>query len=309
MKSFFDVVAATHDHQSLARAPSTLRTYEATLSVYKKVLDSASSEFSDAPSAFPITDSSMRFYFSKLQYREPPTPFATISQGVSSFAYYFQRDNLPDLTKESSFRQYILSLKRTHMAGFHPNAKKFISIQQIQTLIDQASYFNAKDVKGICILTMVFFGFLRISELCNLLISDLEYKDSFWQISIKNSKTDKFSYGAILCIDANKTIYSAFFWMTMYYTHFVDQNSSESLFTTPPFEVNRLIHHRMKEIDEPDIAQFSSHSFRKGGAHAAALNGIHDCILQAHGRWKSSCYTIYRSVERKHAGETITKII
>ena len=37
----------------------------------------------------------------------------------------------------------------------------------------------------------------------------------------------------------------------------------------------------------PDIALFSTHSLRAGGASAAANAGVADRLFQRHGRWKS----------------------
>lgn len=37
----------------------------------------------------------------------------------------------------------------------------------------------------------------------------------------------------------------------------------------------------------PDIAAFSTHSLRAGGASAAANAGVADRLFQRHGRWKS----------------------
>jgi len=37
----------------------------------------------------------------------------------------------------------------------------------------------------------------------------------------------------------------------------------------------------------PDIATFSTHSLRAGGASAVANAGVADRLFQRHGRWKS----------------------
>jgi integrase len=260
----------------------------------------------DIPPPFPVSDATMRFYFHHLQEADPPTPYSTISQAISSLAYHFQTNNLPDLTKDSSFREYILSLKRTHKAGLCPNAKSFVTSEMMRDMINQGSFHHEVDSKELCLLTLMFFGFLRVSEVILLNISDIKYEDQLWQINIAQSKTDKFSYGAIVFIDSNKTIYSAFHWLADYFIGFVDKNSSESLFDYSYGQIKKIIRKRLRRIGQTDISKYTSHSFRKGGAHSAAALGIQDCVIQSHGRWKSSCYTIYTSVQRRDAGKTIT---
>ena len=58
-----------------------------------------------------------------------------------------------------------------------------------------------------------------------------------------------------------------------------------------------------------DAKKVSTHSFRRGGAHEASLNGAQDCAIKSHGRWKSSVYTIYTSISSKEAGHVVTPLI
>ena len=65
---------------------------------------------------------------------------------------------------------------------------------------------------------------------------------------------------------------------------------------------------RRIHIDK-DIKSFAWHSFRRGGANAAVLNGVQDCNIKAHDRWKSAVYTRYTAVEMIDAANRITAVI
>jgi len=48
------------------------------------------------------------------------------------------------------------------------------------------------------------------------------------------------------------------------------------------------------------------HSFRRGGAHQAAINGISDSEIKKHGRWLSDAYVRYTVVQPEQAGFAIS---
>ena len=60
-------------------------------------------------------------------------------------------------------------------------------------------------------------------------------------------------------------------------------------------------------IPDVELARYSTHSLRRGGAAAAARAGVEDSVIQRHGRWKSWCFTLYTQMEREEAGRIITE--
>jgi integrase len=72
--------------------------------------------------------------------------------------------------------------------------------------------------------------------------------------------------------------------------------------------VRALIRSRLKKCGITP-SQYSTHSFRRGGATEAAKAGIQDSTIQRHGRWKSTCFMRYTQMERCEAGQIITNKI
>ena len=62
----------------------------------------------------------------------------------------------------------------------------------------------------------------------------------------------------------------------------------------------------LRSIGVPHVDRYSFHSFRRGGAHLASLNGVADCMIKAHGRWRSEAYQRYVAVNQRDAGQAVT---
>ena len=58
----------------------------------------------------------------------------------------------------------------------------------------------------------------------------------------------------------------------------------------------------LREIQVEDVHRYSFHSFRRGGAHLASVKGVNDCVIKAHGRWRSEAYLRYVAVDKREAG-------
>lgn len=148
-----------------------------------------------------------------------------------------------------------------------------------------------------------FFGLLRVSEYTtpsskrfdentNLLVRDVSIQKDFVSVFIKASKTDPFKVGSkirlakiggILCpVSALKR-----YLKLRKFAHgplFVLKHGS---FVTRKY-VTAFI--KMSIHDNIDL---NTHSFRIGGASAAASSGVPDSIIKILGRWSSDCYRRY----------------
>jgi integrase len=278
------------------------------MNTYATILQHNREADNSIPEAYPVTEETMRYFFFTLQIKLPPTPFSTISTTVSAFANYFIESHLPDLTKQLEFRQYILYMKKTHHSAFFPNSKKYVPYYILCQLIDQSDFYDEQVSKDMAILTLMYFGFLRVSEICHLRIHDIEYTDEYWAIQIRASKTDKFGHGTIIYIYRNTTIYSCFYWLLMFIPIGVNQEETGKCFETIPAEVKKMIRRRLRAIHIVDINKYGAHSFRKGGAHFASERGVPDSVIKTHGRWKSHCFELYTCVERKNSGKLISQL-
>ena len=63
----------------------------------------------------------------------------------------------------------------------------------------------------------------------------------------------------------------------------------------------------LRQIGIDDYQSYSWHSFRRGGAYNCSQKSTPDYIIKAHGRWKSSAYIRYVSIDMNLTGQEIAK--
>ena len=172
---------------------------------------------------------------------------------------------------------------------------------------------NYQQVKFMTVFSIMYYGFLRSSELTGLRRSDVKFEDNTNTIiiNIRISKTDQAAQGIKCFIPHSSNIYGPHKWLPIY-LKLSDHLSGESkLFTSICTQTITLqLRRRLAFLEEGiDVNAYSSHSLRKGGATQAAKKGIQDSVIQRHGRWNSTCFMVYTMVERRHAGNEISKLI
>lgn len=308
--TFAQRVQKTKEHERFSRAPSTLNTYKSCLNTYEKYIKNSQKTDDTVPDPYPITEDLMRYYLDYIASKEPKVPFSTISQIRSSFSYYFNSNKMTNLTFNPAFQDYMKSLKRTHLAELYPNAKHFVDFELMEKLAMSADFMDEFETRETCMYFVLFFGFLRISEALALRECDVSYNDEtgLWKINIRVSKTDKFGHGTEVYIGHNNTWASGHVWLLFCYA-FANCDLERPLFPWSKKEVYKMLKRRLKKLGYDEETRYSTHSFRKGGAHEAYLRGIQDCVIKSHGRWKSVAYQRYTSVLRQDAGKSITSIM
>lgn len=115
-------------------------------------------------------------------------------------------------------------------------------------------------------------------------------------LHLKQSKTDPFRKGMNIIIAATETIRA----LSTYISHCTRQrlNPHSPLFSSSTGQpVGRYWF--MKQVSTLltatgyDTSQYTSHSFRKGGAVSLQHSGVEDSIIRSLGRWKSDAYHLY----------------
>ena len=153
--------------------------------------------------------------------------------------------------------------------------------------------------------TLAFFGLLRVSEFVSqaesqydpestLLVSDVSITQDVQlaKITIKKSKTDPFKEGCIIRIAAT---YSDICPVRALFQLIRVHPSMQG----PPFTYqngsyltrSKLV--QLLRLALPDAPNVNTHSFRIGGASAAASAGLSDSQIQLIGRWSSDSYKRY----------------
>ena len=161
---------------------------------------------------------------------------------------------------------------------------------------------NLKSQRIICASLLAFAGFLRSSELLNILHSDLNFHLSYLSIFLESSKTDKYRDGSWILIARTGTKLCPVVNLEKY-VQWAKFDGSDFLFCnlskTKTAYKTRLVNKAMSYTNlrdqfiaafsphVSDISKFCLHSLRSGGASAAANHGIKDRMFKRHGRWTS----------------------
>ena len=171
--------------------------------------------------------------------------------------------------------------------------------------------------RGLCLLNkrmlwaafcLAFYGFLRAREFTShythafdmhttLCRHDVQLTQASVKVNIKASKTDPFRRGHVLHIAATTTSTCPASALTKYFaTSHLAQKGPLFTFADGSYLTHQSLTEHLRTLllsAGHDATVFASHSFRIGAATTAATAGLPDWLIQALGRWSSSCYTTY----------------
>lgn len=268
---------------------------------------------------FPLTESTLQLFVTYLARR---VKFATIKVYLCGVQY------------ESVIRGF--NTKIAHMGRLyyvlrgirrcHPNSASQrlpitpADLRKMIMFIKNSMFSNHDKAMWTCLILVAFFGLLRVSEyVCpamstfdtetHLTPADISFSTcgSNAVINLKCSKTDPFrlgckirlaKIGGFLCPYRAIQNYLVFRgtklgpWFTF----------SDGKFVTRKFVSSFLT------ISLPNNININTHSFRIGGASAAASCGIPDSTIKIIGRWSSDCYRRYIHLSDNALTEWSTRI-
>lgn len=234
-----------------------------------------------------------------------------ISDGASSHpitnAFYGIKwahnvNGLHDPTENHFVNSILEASKRTSEKKC--NRKEPISSDILINICDK--FKDSLDLLVIRDLTMMlisFAGFLRYDELRSLRFNDITIYDNYLLLKIHKSKTDQYRQGDEIFISKGLTLACPYN-MFVKYVNLAgfDKDSNKFLFR-PVYRskhICKLINkdkqlsytaakeallNRVKLV-APEC-NIGLHSFRSGGATAAANSDVNERCLKRHGRWKS----------------------
>lgn len=226
---------------------------------------------------------------------------------VSTLSYYFRSNELPNLTLDIKFINFQKGILRDMKTDRDPYKKEPWEPGFFDLYISKFPLNQISNTVFLFFMSISYYGFLRISELQNLCTSDIVIDTDLkrLRILIKYSKTDQFGKGEFVYIYDNDFDYSPYKLYNILKDYYKDKNLIVDR------NGSSLRHHLkvvLKHIGvNPD--HYSWHSFRKGGAHQASINGVQDSEIKKHGRWLSDAYVRYTQVEPEHAGSVISSKI
>lgn len=210
---------------------------------------------------------------------------------------------LPSPTCHPFVKSIVESAKR--LLGKPVTKKKPVTASIIQKLVEHFKHSDSLlDIRDLCIILLAFAGFFRYSDLINIRRSDINFSESHVCITVSRSKTDQYNKGTDVCIASTGKITCPVAMLNKY-LNLAGLNVVSDMFIFRPMYFSKgvrsliksnkkLSYSSVRELVKrklalvvPDVSGFGTHSFRIGGATAAAHAGITDRCLKRHGRWKS----------------------
>jgi hypothetical protein len=280
-------------------AANSRKVYDSYLKKYEIIMSS----MEGAPEPYPMTTDSIRGCIMYMK-EELNYTYSTLRNCIAAFSFHLKSNDLPDVTKEVSFKLFKTGLNRTMNGSAPINRKEPICPFHFKQMLDSVQPVLNSTQSIYFLMSLMYFGFLRISEALHLLNKDLEIENDNLTIHIRRSKTDQTGSGHVVKIVDNNQSYSPFRFIQV----LDGLKEDDKVF---PLSLANY-HNRIKRIfveSGMDSTKFSSHSFRRGGAYNASINGIEDAVIKAHGRWKSDAYVLYVRVDSDRAGLEISKAL
>ncbi|XP_067681328.1 integrase/recombinase xerD homolog, partial [Haliotis asinina] len=161
------------------------------------------------------------------------------------------------------------------------------------------------DLRFLTMSILSYAGFFRFSEVSSIRRSDISFHEGYVRIFIEKSKTDVYRDGRFIVVAASGSKLCPVRMLHRYISLAnIKEDSHEFIFRQVSYCKKQRIYvlrgnkpisyTRTREIFREkcheigiDVNSFGLHSFRAGGATAAANAGVPDRLFKRHGRWVS----------------------
>lgn len=198
------------------------------------------------------------------------------------------------------------------ISGQAVQQKQPITVDILKKIVDKYSDPDVNDLKNLrlCVMCVLgFSGFFRYSELSSIRMNDITFNIDHVCIKVRSSKTDQLQSGTDVVIAKTGTKLCPVSWLQKYiHVAGLAASSDDFLFSKLRFMKKTgkfvlanpqvsLSYTRAREILLDALSSvgensrnFGLHSLRSGGASAFANSDtvVDRCLLNKHGRWKSS---------------------
>ena len=187
-----------------------------------------------------------------------------------------------------------------HRIKGRPKVKKEpVTPQLLQKMVSTLAQESASllDIRTVTICLLAFSGFFRFNEIAQIRCSDLQFSSTDVRIRVRQSKTDQYRDGneVVIARTGSDTYPVAMLerYMAMANLTPAGENWLFRPLTATKHKTSGT-YSRVREVvrealcrlgEKPD--DYGLHSFRAGGATAAANAGVEDQLFKRHGRWKS----------------------
>ena len=232
---------------------------------------------------------------------------APITKAIAAIAWAHRMAGVTDPTQASLVKSTSEGLKR--LLAKPTERKQPVTSSLIKEIIDsqikldsELTSANLASLRTVTMCLLAYTGFLRFNELCNVRLGHLTFSDLCLKLLIPSSKTDVYRDGRYVVISATNSNYCPVQIMKKYIS-LAQIQSADSLLFRGLTKIGKgyklrdmnqpLSYTRVRELVQDalrplvgDVSKFGVHSFRAGGATAAAQAGVPDRLFKRHGRWK-----------------------
>ena len=279
-------------------AESSRKTYLSALGVYEKTMKD---QIGVDP--YPIDVKKMMAFL--VFMKRLKRTYSTLANYVCALSFYFRSHNMDNLTEDIQFKVFQTGLRRELCATEkNPKAKDPFELEFFERIEAMVPLDVVENRRLMFCMTVAFSAFLRISELMNLRKRDIRVDLGMgrMEIFIMRSKTDQYGQGESTFLFKNDG--PACPWKYLDVLETIEDDDRIVGHQTEP-QLRKSLAGILRFIGVPHVERYSFHSFRRGGAHLASKNGVADCMIKAHGRWKSEAYLRYVAVDRRDAGRQV----
>ena len=171
----------------------------------------------------------------------------------------------------------------------------------LQSLIDLNQLDDRIYFRFVIICVLGFTGFMRLDELLNLKVGQIQFHEKHMAITIPKCKNDQSREGNIIHIAELNSKYCPVLNTAMFIhslgllpEHYLVCKLARTKSGHNPIGSYKMSDSYVRKhfknlvsLHLPEAENISPHSLRSGGASAAAENGVPDRMISKHGRWKS----------------------
>lgn len=185
------------------------------------------------------------------------------------------------------------------------NRKEPITPELLKSIVGGADLSKGLELRNVCLYLLCFAGFLRFDDVSRIKRNQISFHTGYMSIKVEKRKNDQLRQGDEVLIAKGEGTACPVKILEEYLNRFnIDPLSDQFIFrrliktkksyklasNNKPISYSTFRDHLRKTLRGfvPDPQVYGTHSFRSGGASAAANSGVPDRVFQRHGRWKSA---------------------
>jgi len=294
------LVSQLHQLHLHALAPNTIRLYNTALNSYNLFCHQVNQ------SPFPVYEYLLELYVTSLSNR---IAYATIKIYLSGIQYHSRiRGSTVNISSMSRLYYALRGIRRLQGSQRRLPQRLPITITHLHSIFNYINMFRYCQHDKLMLksaVTLAFYALLRCSEYTSPTAQfydesfTLMYKDirinparNIAYVTIKASKTDPFRSGCIVRVALTGSLTCPVSALLNLLNCHPNVNGPLYVFNNGSNLVRNDIVNLLRS-SLPFLTNINTHSFRIGGASAAAAAGLPDSTIQILGRWTSDAYRRY----------------